>query len=77
MTPIIDELSSEYSDADVVIGKVNVDDNPEISAKFKIRSIPTLLFINVNGEVSEIMVGAQSKSKIVEKLDVILKKDVK
>ena len=46
--PIVEEMSNEY-EGKAVIGKVNVDDNPEISAKFGIRNIPTIIFLkNIN-----------------------------
>ncbi len=64
--PIIEELATEY-DGKAVIGKVNVDHNPEISAKYGIRNIPTLLFIK-NGEVVDKQVGAVPKSVLEEKL---------
>jgi len=57
--PIIDELAKEY-DGKVAIGKVNVDDNPEISQKYGVRNIPTILFIK-NGEVVDKKVGAVPK----------------
>ena len=41
--PVVEELSKEY-DGKAVIGKLNVDNNPEVSMKFGVRSIPTLLF---------------------------------
>ena len=47
--PVVEELASEY-DGKAVIGKVDVDANPEVSAKFGIRSIPTLLVFK-NGEI--------------------------
>jgi len=43
--PIVDELATEY-EGKAAIGKVNVDHNPEISMKYGVRSIPTILFIN-------------------------------
>jgi len=57
--PIIDELAQEY-DGKVSIGKVNVDNNPEISQKYGVRNIPTILFIK-NGEVVDKKVGAVPK----------------
>lgn len=57
--PIIDELSKEY-DGKVSIGKVNVDDNPEISQKYGVRNIPTILFIK-DGELVDKKVGAVPK----------------
>ena len=68
MSPIIDELSNEY-DGKIIIGKINVDENPVLSTKFKIRSIPTLLFLNSKGEVSEIVVGAKTKSELSKKIE--------
>ena len=70
LTPIIEEMHGEF-DGKAVIGKVNVDDNPSISAKYGIRNIPTVLFI-VNGEVKDKQVGAVPKVKLVEKLNALL-----
>ncbi len=68
--PIVDELHAEY-DGRAVVGKVNVDNNPEISAKFGIRNIPTIIFVK-NGEVVDKSVGAVPKNVLAEKLDAIL-----
>lgn len=68
--PIVDELHGEY-EGKAVIGKVNVDDNPEISAKFGIRNIPTVLFFK-NGEVVDKQVGAAAKSAYANKLDALV-----
>ena len=70
LTPIIEEMHGEF-DGKAVVGKVNVDDNPSISAKYGIRNIPTVLFI-VNGEVKDKQVGAVPKAKLVEKLNALL-----
>jgi len=43
--PIIDELAGDFADQDVVIAKVNVDQNPKLQQTFKIKSIPTLIFL--------------------------------
>ena len=67
--PIVDELHAEY-DGRAVVGKVNVDNNPEISAKFGIRNIPTIIFVK-NGEVVDKSVGAVPKNVLTEKLDAI------
>ncbi len=67
IAPIIDELSDEFKDK-AVIGKVNVDENAEVTAKFGIRNIPTVLFIK-NGEVEDKVVGATSKNVLTEKLN--------
>lgn len=65
--PVVEELAGDY-EGRVVIGKLDVDANPEISAKFGIRSIPTLLVIK-NGQVVDKQVGAVSKAVLVQKLD--------
>jgi len=65
--PIIEELSSEY-DGKALIGKVNVDENPEISMKYGIRSIPTVLIMK-NGEVVEKQVGLTSKQVLAQKIE--------
>ena len=67
LTPIIEELHTEY-EGKAVIGKMNVDENPEISAKYGIRSIPTLLIFK-NGELVDKQVGVVPKSALVKKLD--------
>ena len=68
--PTIEELAKEYT-GKVKIGKVNVDDNPGVSSKFGIRSIPALLIFK-NGEVVGQMIGAQPKPAIKTKLDTLL-----
>ena len=68
--PVVEELAGEY-DGKAVVGKVNVDENPEISAKFGIRSIPTILFIK-GGEIVDKQVGASPKTTLAEKLDAML-----
>lgn len=65
--PVVEELAGEY-DGKAVIGKVNVDENPNISAKYGIRSIPTLLIIK-NGEVVDKQVGAVPKAVLASKID--------
>ena len=65
--PLVEELATEY-DGKAVVGKVNVDENPNIAAKFGIRNIPTLLYIK-NGEVVDKQVGATSKDALAQKLD--------
>ncbi len=66
ITPIVEELAKDY-DGRAIIGKVNVDENPEITVKYGIRNIPTILFIK-NGEVVDKQVGAVPKSVLEEKL---------
>lgn len=65
--PLVDELAGEY-EGKAVIGKVNVDENPNVSAKFGIRSIPTLLVFK-DGEVVDKQIGAVPKKALSDKLD--------
>lgn len=67
IAPVVEELAGEYQ-GKAVVGKLDVDSNPEISAKFGIRSIPTLLVFK-NGEVVDKQVGAVSKNVLAQKLD--------
>ena len=64
--PVIEELAKEY-EGKVVIGKVNVDDNPNTSTQLGIRNIPTILFFK-NGQVVDKQVGAASKSVLDSKI---------
>ena len=65
MSPIVDEIADEMPD--VVVGKVDVDENEELAAKFEIMSIPTILVIK-NGEVAETFIGVTPKENIVDSL---------
>jgi thioredoxin 1 len=65
--PVIDELSKEFA-GKVKVGKVNVDENPQISMNFGITSIPAILFIK-NGQVVDKLVGAQPKANFVKKIE--------
>jgi thioredoxin 1 len=70
LTPVINELADEYLDK-VVIGKVNVDNNPTIASEYGIRSIPSLLFFK-NGKVQNQIMGAVSKDDIAKALDSLI-----
>ncbi|MFH1512092.1 MAG: thioredoxin [Bacillota bacterium] len=67
VSPIVDEIGSEV--ASIKVGKVNVDENPELSQKFGVMSIPTLVVIR-DGKVVQHVVGARSKAAIKEMLGV-------
>ena len=67
MAPTIDALASEY-EGKATIGKLNVDENTEVSAKYQIRGIPTVLIIK-NGEVAEQVVGVTSKDNLSKLID--------
>lgn len=68
--PLVEEISNEY-EGKAVVGKVDVDSNPAVSAKFGIRNIPTILFFK-NGEIVDKQVGAVPKQTIAGKLEAIL-----
>jgi len=70
IAPIVEEMSGEY-DGRAVIGKVDVDSNPEIAMKYGIRNIPTVLFVK-NGEVADKQVGAAPKQAFTAKLDALI-----
>jgi thioredoxin 1 len=67
IAPLIDEIADEKAGA-VKVGKVNVDDNPQTAAKFRIQAIPTILIFK-NGEKKDQITGLTSKSDLVAKLD--------
>jgi thioredoxin 1 len=64
--PTVEQLATEYA-GKAVIGKLNVDENPNISMQFGIRNIPAILFIK-NGEVVDKQIGAAPKATIEAKL---------
>tara|TARA_B100001758_G_C18318968_1_gene562140 strand:+ start:729 stop:1046 length:318 start_codon:yes stop_codon:yes gene_type:complete len=70
VAPVVEELSKDY-EGKAIVGKVDVDANNEISAKYGIRNIPTILFLK-NGEVVDKHVGAAPKAALAEKLDKLL-----
>jgi len=65
--PIVDEVSVDYTDK-VVVGKVDVDNQRELSIKYGIRNIPTMVVFK-NGEIVDRLVGALPKQKITEVLE--------
>ena len=72
MGPIIDELAEEYKDKNIVIAKVNVDENNVLSAKYNVMSIPTLIFFNESTDITETLNGMQNKNTLKEKLDALI-----
>ena len=65
VSPIVDEIAEERSD--IVVGKVNVDEEIELASQFRVMSIPTLVVIE-NGEVANRVVGARPKPDILKLL---------
>lgn len=65
--PVIDELSTEL-EGKVIVGKVDVDSNPNISLKYGVRSIPTILILK-DGQVVDKHVGVTTKQALLEKIN--------
>lgn len=65
--PLVEEISHEY-DGKAVVGKLNVDENPQVAQTYGIRSIPTLLVFK-GGQLVDKIVGAVPKNMIAQKLE--------
>ena len=68
--PIVEEMAKEY-EGKAVIGKLDVDNNPETTNRFGIRNIPTVLFLK-DGEIVDKQVGAVPKAVLVKKLEALI-----
>ena len=66
ISPFIDSLAEEFKE-EVLVGKVNIEDNSGLALKYSVRSIPTILFLK-DGEIVEKHIGATSKTKLEKKL---------
>lgn len=64
--PVVEELASDY-DGKAVVAKLNVDENPQVTARYGVRSIPTLLVFK-GGQIVDKQVGAVPKSVLAQKL---------
>jgi thioredoxin 1 len=67
MEPALEEIAAEY-DGKIVIGKLNVDENPDTATKFDVLSIPTMLVFSGGGVVKK-LVGAMPKKRLVSELE--------
>ncbi len=67
IAPVVEELANDY-DGKAVVAKLDVDSNPGVSAKYGIRSIPTLLVFK-DGKIVDKQVGAVNKGVLAQKLD--------
>jgi thioredoxin 1 len=66
LIPILEEVAADF-EGRVVIGKVNVDDNPVLASDFAVNSIPTLIFWR-NGQVEDQVTGLIPKKVLIEKI---------
>lgn len=69
LSPVIDEIATAKAGA-AKVAKVNVDENQQVAARYRINSIPALLFFK-DGQVQGQLVGRQGKTEIVAKLDAL------
>ena len=67
IAPVIDQLAIEF-DGKAKICKVNTEDEPELTAQYQVRSIPTILFFK-DGKIVDQIIGATTKAKLEEKLN--------
>lgn len=69
IAPIIEELADEF-EGRAKVGKLDVDNNPQVAQQYGVRSIPTLLFFK-DGEVEDQLIGAMSKSELTKRLEAL------
>lgn len=74
LLPVLEDVGNDYAE-DIVVAKINVDENPELAAKFSIRSIPAVLFMK-NATVVDRFTGLQSKTEINKKIDDLISADI-
>ena len=73
--PVIEQLAEEYEEQDVIIGKVDVDENPELARRYGVMSIPTVIFLK-DGEEFDRKVGAMPAEVYADALDEALEESV-
>jgi len=71
IAPVIDELAKEY-EGKAIIGKINIDESPEVCDEFGIRSIPTIVFVKNGVMLGDKLVGGASKSALASKIEMFL-----
>ena len=69
IAPLVEELASEYAGS-VKVGKINIDDSPQMAQKFSVNSIPTLMVFK-GGQPVETFVGVQPKNRLQRALDAV------
>jgi thioredoxin 1 len=69
IAPIVEELAEDF-EGRAKIGKLDVDNNPQVAQQYGVRSIPTLLFFK-NGDVEDQLIGAMSKNELSKRLEAL------
>ena len=67
LLPVLESASNDYCE-DIVVAKINVDENPELATKFSVRSIPAV-FLMKNNSVVDKFTGVQSRTEIDKRID--------
>ena len=67
LAPVVEELAAEY-EGKAVVGKVNIDEQPELAEAFRIQSIPTVLVFK-NGQIADMTVGYSPKERLAKMLE--------
>jgi thioredoxin len=67
VAPIVDELANDYRDKGLKVGKLDVDSNPQVTTRFRVMSIPSILFFK-DGKLVDQVVGAVPRPHLEEKI---------
>lgn len=70
VSPIVEEIAAEKA-ADILVGKLNVDEQKEIAQQYRVMSIPTLILFK-DGEAAAVSIGAASKEELLKRLELNL-----
>lgn len=71
VAPLIEELAAEY-EGRVNIGKCDVEEDEDLAMQFQVSSIPTIIFIDAQGQLAGRVVGAQSKAVLQQNIEKLL-----
>jgi len=67
VAPIVEQLATEYAEKGLKVGKLDVDSNPSVTTRFRVTSIPSILFFK-NGELVDKVIGAVPKPHLEDKI---------
>jgi thioredoxin 1 len=66
--PIVDQLAVDYADRGLTVGKLDVDENPKVTSRFGVRSIPSILFFK-HGQLVDTVIGAVPRVQLAKKIE--------